>query len=1077
MQRLRARCRGMSRLFPALIVCTIFLSILEAQSDTATISGRITDQSGSVLAEAQVDVTNTDTGVVITSLTNSEGIYVARDLRPGPYRVAVRKEGFRTIVLTGLILSVQDALGRNFTMQIGPIDQRITVTAGREEHNVSPAVSIVVNQQFVENLPLNGRSFQSLIQLTPGVLVAPAEQNSQGQFSVNGQRSNANYFIVDGVSANFSSTASVSLYQSLGGSLPALTIGGGTNSFVSVDAMQEFRIETSTYAPEFGRSPGGQISIVTKSGTNQFHGTAYDYLRNDVFDARNWFNRPPLPKPPLPQNDFGGTVGGPILKNRTFFFFSYEGLRLLQPQSMSTDFYTQETRSRVASVYQPFVRALPIPNGAIVDPTCDNVTKPCLANLTVSYSQPASFDAFSLRLDHNLKQRVSLFARYAHTPSTQGIPQSTNPANQENDSLNNDILTAGATVTFSPTKANDFRANWSRSGGKAALVLFNKFGAVVPSASSLLRVGDSFDRDQEFISFPDAGQEISMGTRANNVQRQLNFIDTFSTVVGTHQLKFGADYRRMTPTNQGDNGYLLDLTDFSQLLTGTMANISVFASDSITMKLDNWSLFAQDTWKAMPRLTLTYGLRWEVNTPPASTSSAKPLYAVEGIFDSNPFQFAPAGTPLWHTRYNNFALRLGAAYQLSSNTVLRGGFGEFYDLGYGGLLGNLIFGFPYSRFSFVPVPGQPFDLSNPAFQPPPFSTSFTSINQSTIAAFDPNLKLPLTWQWNFALERAIGTNQSITVTYVGADGQRLLRPDVVIPPGSGLAGTGTVSATRNAGSSRFDAVQVQFQRRMRSGLQALISYSLAKSSDTESDDVGGFDMLNASIASAVSQIQLPPAAPSDFDIRHSFSAAISYEIPGSSWSNVTRAILKDWAVDSIIRVSSSPPLNVRIGGISSALGPYTTQPDLVPGQPIWLAAAGQPGGKVLNPDAFTLPPEGVVGDFPRNSIRSPFGISQIDVALRRRFHLNSRLALDLRMEYFNVFNHPMFGGPYAPLTFWGLCISLPCTGQQSSLFGKVDSSLGTLNEGLGGGGLIGGQSAIYALGGPRSGQFTLKLQF
>ncbi len=1069
----------MSRFPPALVVCTILLSsILAAQSDTATISGRITDQSGSILAEAQIDVTNTDTGVVITSPTNSEGIYVARDLRPGRYRLTVRKEGFRTIILTGLILSVQDALGRNFTMQIGPIGESMTVTAGREEHNVSPAVGTVMNPQFVENMPLNGRSFQSLIQLTPGVLVTPAAQNSQGQFNVNGQRSDANYFTVDGVSVNFSSTASVNLYQSLGGSLPALTIGGGTNSFVSVDAMQEFRIETSTYAPEFGRSPGGQISIVTKSGTNRFHGTAYDYLRNDVFDARNWFNRPPLPKPPLRQNDFGGTVGGPIFKNQTFFFFSYEGLRLLQPQATSADFYTQETRSNVASVYQPFVRTLPVPNGALVDPTCDNVTKPCLASLSVSYSQPTSFDAYSLRLDHNLKQRVSLFARYAHTPSTQGIPQGYNPANQENDSLNTDILTAGAIVTLSASKANDFRANWSRSGGKAALVLFNKFGAVVPPASSLLRTGDSFDHDQELIFFPDALQGISMGTRADNVQRQLNFVDTFSTVVGTHQLKFGADYRHMTPTNQGNNGYALGLTDFSQLLTGTMANISVFASDSITMKLDNWSLFAQDTWKAMPPLTLTYGLRWEVNTPPASTSSAKPLYAVEGIFDSNPFQFAPAGTPLWQMRYNNFAPRLGAAYQLSSNTVLRGGFGQFYDLGYGGRLGDLISGFPYSRFVFTLVPGQPFDLSNPAFEPPPFSTSFSSINQSTIAAFDPHLKLPLTWHWNFALERAMGTNQSISVTYVGADGRRLLRPDLIVPPGSGLAGRATVSATRNAGSSRFNALQVQFQRRMRSGLQALISYSLAKSSDTESDDVGGVGLeLNPTTASSVSQVQLPPQAPSDFDIRHSFSAAISYEIPGPSWSNVTQAFLKDWAVDSIIRVSSSPPLNVRIGGISPELGRYTTEPDLVPGQSIWLTAAGEPGGRILNPDAFTLPPEGVVGDFPRNSIRSPFGITQIDVALRRRFHLTSRLALDFRVEYFNVFNHPMFGGPDAPYTFWGFCVSLPCTGQQLSLFGTVSSSSGTLNEGLGGGGLIGGQSAIYALGGPRSGQFSLKLQF
>ncbi len=307
------------RHLPLFVAFAIHLSAsaIQAQTDAASISGRITDQTGEVLVGALVSVTNVETGIGVSTTTNTDGIYLFPDLHPGPYRMAVDMQGFRPITLTGLILNVQDALGRNFSMQIGPRNETITVTAG-EEHELSPSVSTVVDQQFVENMPLNGRSFQSLIQLTPGIVATPANQLAQGQFSVDGQRSNANYFTVDGVSANFSSTASVNLAQSFGGSLPALTISGGTNGFVSVDAMQEFRILTSTYSPELGRSPGAQIAIVTKSGTNSFHGTAYDYLRNDLFDARNYFNQVPQPKPALRQNDFGGTVGGPVVKNHTF---------------------------------------------------------------------------------------------------------------------------------------------------------------------------------------------------------------------------------------------------------------------------------------------------------------------------------------------------------------------------------------------------------------------------------------------------------------------------------------------------------------------------------------------------------------------------------------------------------------------------------------------------------------------------------------------------------------------------------------------------------------------------------------
>src|SRR5208337_1572478 len=259
-------------------------------------------------------------------------------LPPGNYRVEIEKPGFKKLVKPDVLLHVQDALEINFEMTLGPASETITVEGGAPlAETESGTVSTVVDRKFVENLPLNGRSFQTLTMLTPGVVVTATAFDDQGQFSVNGQRADANYFTVDGVSANFGVNGSAPLTQTASGALPAPSALGGTNSLVSVDDMQEFRIQTSSFAPAFGRTPGGQISILTRSGTSAFHGTAFEYFRNDVLDANDWFsNFNHIQKPEERQNDFGGVFGGPVIKDKTFFFFSYEGLRLRQPSTQES---------------------------------------------------------------------------------------------------------------------------------------------------------------------------------------------------------------------------------------------------------------------------------------------------------------------------------------------------------------------------------------------------------------------------------------------------------------------------------------------------------------------------------------------------------------------------------------------------------------------------------------------------------------------------------------------------------------------------------------------------------------------
>src|SRR5260370_33300501 len=349
-----------------LVAGVVVPSSTSAQTELAGVYGRLTDQSGAVIADAEVEINKVETNQSVTVKTNQDGLYKIPSLHPGHYLISARKIGFKTVTVTQLDLNVQDNVVRNFALQVGSIAETVTITADDFHINTTDAaVSTVIDRNFAENLPMNGRSFQTLIQLTPGVVVVQAGTGDNGQFTVNGQRPASNYWTVDGVSANFGAgSGSTGQGQGVGGAVPGFGVQGGTNSLVSVDALQEFRIQTSTYAPEFGRQPGGQISIVTRSGTNQLHGTAFEYLRNDLFDANNWFNTsvtPALPKAEERQNDFGGTVAGPIVKDRTFFFFSYEGLRLRLPQTMLTIVPSVSARQAAVPGTQALSNPFPLP--------------------------------------------------------------------------------------------------------------------------------------------------------------------------------------------------------------------------------------------------------------------------------------------------------------------------------------------------------------------------------------------------------------------------------------------------------------------------------------------------------------------------------------------------------------------------------------------------------------------------------------------------------------------------------------------------------------------------------------------
>jgi hypothetical protein len=1026
-------------------------------------------------------------------------MYSIGSLIPGSYKLEVEKVGFKTIIKPDLILHVQDVASMNFEMAIGAVSESITVQAGTSLVDTTDAsVSTVIDRNFAENLPMNGRSFQTLIQLTPGVVLTPSNGSDNGQFSINGQRAASNYWMVDGVGANIgiSGLFGGTLGNGLGGAVGSFSALGGTNSLVSVDALQEFRIQTSTYAPEFGRTPGGQISIVTRSGTDQFHGSAFDYLRNGLLDANNWFaDAENLPKPQERQNDFGGTFSGPILRNKTFFFFSYEGLRLRLPETTLTTVPDSISRQTAIPAMQGYLRAYPLPNGPEVltpctpatDPTCPAAgEKPTgAAEFNASYSNPGTLDAYSLRLDHKITDKWAIFGRYNYSPSkilqrTGGQPYySLNSVFDSN--ITTQTATAGATWTISPIITNELRANYSRTSGSNSSYLDN-FGGAVPLES--LPFPNPYTSQNGSFRFTILGltnYALQSGLGLHNSQRQINVVDDIAFEKGTHNLKFGLDFRRLSPP------YSPALYDqfvwFGDVPSAQQANLEfaeTFSSVGATFLFRNLSTFVQDSWRVAPRFTVTYGLRWDLDFSP-STTSGPSLPAVTGynVNDLSRLTLASPGTSPYKTTYANFAPRIGMAYQVSADqnwgTVARGGFGVFYDLLSSEVGNGVPFDYyPYGSFKFIPGPVfgglATFPLGSADTARPPIAPP-NAANPGDFDSFDPNLKLPYTLEWNLAIEQSLGSQQTLSATYLGSLGKRLIQSGFVYSPNPSIQ---AVQLVTNAAASNYSALQVQFQRRLSRGLQALVSYTWAHSID---DASAGSAFGNGANALVPGLNPNTNRADSDFDIRNALSVGLTYAIPIRGSNAFTHALLRGWSLQNVFQARSAPPANVFDQSFFKVSGGATNvRPDVTRTIPLYLYGSQYPGGKIFNNTVdpsrpgclgpFCPPPTDPnsgsplrQGDLPRNALRG-FGTAQWDFAVRRDFPVHDSMMLQFRAEMFNVLNHPSFAPPVADIS--------------QSNFGLSNQTLGQyLGGNVGGGGF----SPLYQLGGPRSIQLALKLQF
>jgi hypothetical protein len=742
-------------------------------------------------------------------------------------------------------------------------------------------------------------------------------------------------------------------------------------------------------------------------------------------------------------------------RNRTFFFFSYEGLRLLTPQTRTgRPVPSLAARQRATGAIRDIFNAFPVPNGRDLGDG--------RAEVNASFSTPSSADTTSIRIDHTLSNKLTLFGRYNHSVSdntsrggaaTGGTSLSTVRKNE----YKSRPFTVGATFIASPRITNDLRLNYSRDDSGNNNFLDDFGGAIIPPDSSLF---PSYTSSAEsFVQFnliggSGANGNIFTGKDSRVFQQQFNLVNTLSLSVGSHQLRFGVDYRRLAPKTgftvgeQALNNFSIQAPGVNALLdTGRLATVIVVARrGAILPRFTNFSAFAQDTWRATPRLTLTYGLRYDINPIPSEKNGNYPL-TVNGLENPAAISLAPIGTRPFETTYNNFAPRVGAAYQLSRRpgreTVLRGGFGLFYDL----LSPQVSSVFSANAFPNVAnrtLTNIPFTLDGATLALPPVGLTTPYLS---ITAFEPDLKLPYALQFNTAIEQSFGANQTVSATYVGAIGRRLNRTERFPTTSPNFT---TVNLVRDTATSDYHALQMQYNRRLSRGLQALASYTWSHSIDSLSSDV-----LTIGLPATVSTAEQDRGS-SDFDVRHAFSAAATYNIPAPQTNRIVNAVLRDFSIDATFKAYSAAAVNVVASNTATGT---VARPDLVPGQPLYLYDETLAGGRRFNPAAFARVPNNVArqGSLGRNALRA-FPFSQLDFAFRRQFNFAERVRLHLRAEMFNLLNTPNFAPPSGSL--------------DSGTFGRATQML---NRGFSDG--FGGMNPLYQIGGPRSIQLALRLQF
>jgi len=922
---------------------------------SGSVCGQIEDPSSAAVSGVAVTVVNEDTGFRHAALSSAEGSYCAAPLGPGLYKVTVRKEGFRAMIRFHVRVEGPQPARADFQLSLGSVLETITVedsVSRRPEEDA--AVITALGREDLEKLPLDGRGVLGLVELAPGVDVVPATRGEAGQFVADGQRPNTNYFTVDGISANHGVSAGGLPAQATGGALPVLSAFGSLDSLIPVESVEGFEIRSSTAASRFGRLPGASIAITSRAGTGEFHGSAAYTFRNEDMAANDWIaNRAGESRAAARESNLNATLGGPVWRNRTFFFAGYQRVSLLQPYIWLEPVPSLEARASAPDWAQPALALFPEPDGPALGKG--------LAQWSGRDSRPGGLQTGNARIDQVVTQRLALFARYSDSPSfTQFGSTQVNHLDFRSWSG-----TVGLNVRLASETTLDFRVN--ESATTAHSVWSGATGCELqPLAILLLPSAPSCDALVRF-EINGVGQVIS-GREGDRWQRQLQAVESVSWKRGSHVVQAGGDFLRIAPSRRDANGSLSLIADS---LTALDDSNSFWRAHSPPLTqstvVDEVSVWLQDKWRVAPRLTLIGGLRWEYSPPPATPAS--------GLDFLEPQTGTIMGEvrPLWLKPYGHLAPRLGLAYSLGNGgrTVIRAGAGLYFD----------------SSLSIATdeINGGPLSLEFRSARNGLFSTVLNY-------GFMPDLHLPEVGQWNASIERSLGARDSVSVGYTGSAGWRLIRREI---GGLGTTPTSWEALTTNHGRSHYHALVAQYRRRVTQGLGALVSYSWSHALDNASSD--SF-LFWAGPGSGLAGDR----GSSDFDLRHSLSASLDYALPG---------VAKGWSLAGTWRARSGFPLTVldseQYAGIAFV---NAFRPNLAPGVPVWIADPSAPGGQILNPAAFAATKPGQQGNLGRNAIAG-FGMWQVDLSLHREFRLADRRALELRFEAFNALNHANFADP------------------------------------------------------------------
>ena len=1028
----------------ALALCLnlfLFLSVpVEAQVSGATLSGLITDPSGAGIPNATVAIKNVETEEVRSVPTNGDGFYSAPNLLPGKYEITITAQGFDKVVQKGVTLTVGAEQALNLTVKVGQVTQTVEVMAAPPEIQTSSStISSTVDAMTIRELPLNGRDWASLAALEPGVssivnqaqTTFNANKGNRGfgnQLSDAGHRANENTYRINGVVINDYSNGAP---------------GGPSGLNLGVDGIQEFSVLTTDYTAEYGRTSGAVINAITKSGANELHGNAFIFDRDKIFDAKNFFD-PAGPIPSFRRVQFGGSAGGAIVKDKSFLYGTYEGVRQNRPVSQLIHVPTDAQRAAAVPAVAPYLKLWPeAPAGTPVDSNGELTFGVALPSITTENYATGRFDQ---QLGTNDKFNASYF--WDSGPQSQQAPLEN--ATHEVFSRRQ-MASVEETHIFSPSVVNTFRAGVNRVRGDINTPVSGSGAAVDPT---LAIAPGATATPQISVSGGVITTAIGLGglNRFQHRWTSGQFYDDAFVTRGTHSIKLGFAFERMhynVLEQLSPNGRMNNYSSIAALLSNAPDQLNALApggSNEVAIRESLFAGYIQDDWRARPNLTLNIGLRYEFTTLPKDANDRIQEIttllncATPGVLPSPSSPCGPqhvgsfiAGNPTT----KNFEPRIGFSWDplRSGKTAMRGGFGMFDVL-------PLPYEFGLNTAATYPFQVIGFDKTASLGSGIDPNVSF-NLNNVRNRYIDQNPKRALVMNWNFNVQRELMPNLTAIVGYVGsrsvhlsvaADDINLVPPvmtsaGIVIPSNTyqldpnwaGANGGVTPGAPGGAGirpvlfdgESTYEGFQAQLKKNMSSGLQGQLSYTYGNCKDTSSAPVTGDTYVN-SIAVPLLLSKQYRIGPCDFDVRHIVTGTFIWEIPGPK-SGLASYLAGGWELGTIVTATSGTPFTVTTGGGGDPLntgfnGDFSMDfPDLVAGcNPI------HGGVTYVNTNCFALAPavpNGVlVGNAGRNRFYGP-GLKTVDLSAFKNIRVIERLKLQFRAEFFNVLNHPNLAAP------------------------------------------------------------------